>query len=153
MAIVCELVDNCEVCNACDGIPSPLLAVVLTESSKEACKDHDYVCNDGNQDIGTRKSSKKSKIQKYEWRRNRPVDVSCPVDLTEDDLFCVWDFLVVGLGNDNLLEGDTVTGGDGEVRQESNGGNEGCQDVEQAFLLQLVSGLNSRNGRVCAAYN
>jgi hypothetical protein len=64
LAIVRKLVDNCEICNACDRIPSPLLAIAITESSKETCKDHDYICNDGNKDIGPRKSSEKSKVQK-----------------------------------------------------------------------------------------
>lgn len=47
---------------------------------------------------------------------------------------------MVGLGNDNLLEGDTVTSGHGKVRQEGKGSDEGRQDMEHAFLLHLVSG-------------
>ena len=110
----------------------------MTESSKETGQDHDKVCSDGNKDICTRKSSEEGKVQEQKWGGKRPVDVSCPVDLTVDDFSYDWDFLVM-LFDDNLVVGDAVTSGQSEVREEGKGGNEGRQDVEHAFLLQLVS--------------
>lgn len=138
LAIHGQLIDNYEVCNAGNSVPSPLLSVTVAESSEKTGKDHDEVCNDSNKDVGTRQSSEKSKIQEQKRCGDRPVDVSCPVHLTVDGLGFIWDILVIGLGYDDLLQAETVTSSHGEVREESKSRDEGGQDVEQAFLLHLV---------------
>ena len=48
----------------------------------------------------------------------------------------IWHLLVLfNLGVPG--KADAVSGGHGEVRQEGEGGDEGSQDVEEAFLLHL----------------
>ena len=43
------------------------------------------------------------------------------------------------LGDDNPVVANAFTGGRGEVGRESKGRDESCQDMEQAFLLDMVS--------------
>jgi hypothetical protein len=45
----------------------------------------------------------------------------------------------VFLGDDSLVVGDAPTSGHGEIRKESEGRDESCQDMEHAFLLNIVS--------------
>ena len=42
----------------------------------------------------------------------------------------------MGLLLNDLVVGDSITSSHGEVRQEGEGGDEGSQDVEHAFLLR-----------------
>ena len=138
-AVNCELVDYSEVCNASNGKPSPLLSATVTESSKETSQDHNEVCDDGNKDICTRQTSKERKIQEQEWRSEKPIDISCPVDLAVDYLICIRHVLVMRLFNCNFVIGNALANSHGEVGEESEGRDESRQNVEQAFLLELVS--------------
>ena len=93
-AIDTELVDNDEVGNAGNGVPSPLGALVDSKGGKETGEDHDDVSNDGDEDIGTSKTGQEGEIEKQEWGGDAPVDVAGPVDLTVDDLLDVGDVLL-----------------------------------------------------------
>lgn len=73
--------DDNEVGNASNGIPSPLLgSALVSKCSEKASQDHNDVCDEGNNDVTTAKSSKESKIEKQERSGHGPVNVTCPVD-------------------------------------------------------------------------
>ena len=129
-----KLVDNDQVGNATHGIVSPLLTALVSESSKETSHDHDQISNDGDENVGTTQSGEEGKIEEQEWGRDTPVDVTSPVHLAVDVLSGVGSVLV-GFLEDDVVEGDAVTGSHGKVRDGSEGGDESSQDVEQAFLL------------------
>ena len=150
-AVDSQLVDDDEVCNAGNGVPSPLLSALAAIGCEKTCKNHDQIGDDGDEDACTIEAGEKSKIEEQEGSGQGPVDISCPVDLTVESLVCVWDALVF-LGQDDLVVVDTMTGGHGVVGDESKGGDEGSDDVKQAFLLCIVSHLGALRGRG-RAYN
>ena len=94
-----ELVDDNEVSNASNSIPSPLLTIVPAKSSKETSKNHNDVCNDGNEDASTVHTSQESQVEEEKWCGQAPVDVSGPEHLTEDVLDGVGNMLVYLLDN------------------------------------------------------
>ena len=134
-AVDTELVDNDEVGNAGNGVPSPLGTLVNGEGGKEAGEDHDDVSHDGDEDVGTCETGQEGEIEEQEWGGDAPVDVAGPVDLTVDDLLDIGDVLLGVVGLDDLVLADAVTDGHGEVGDCREGGDEGCDDVEEAFLL------------------
>jgi len=134
-AVVHDLVNNDKVGNASPNVPSPLLAVVLSVSSKETGQDHDDIGYDCNKNIGTAETSQKAEIEQEKRGCNAPVNISCPVDLSVCDLFRVWETVLVA---DSLLapvEVDTIASGHGKVGEEGEGGDECSQDMEETFLL------------------
>ena len=137
-SVECKLVNNDEVGKAGESIPSPLAASIGTEGGEETSQDHDEIGNDGNQDVGTRETGQKSKIEQEKWGGNTPVNISCPVNLTEDDVLGVWLSVSVLVNLDDLVQGNAVTAGHGVVGEEGKCGDEGSQDVEKAFLLEKV---------------
>lgn len=63
-AVEDELPDNDEVGNAGNGVPAPLLGGLLrAERGEETSEDHDDVGNNGDQDVGTGKTSEQSKVE------------------------------------------------------------------------------------------
>ena len=48
-----ELVDDDKVRDACDGVVSPFLTVTVTERGEKSEENHDHVCDDGDEDIGS----------------------------------------------------------------------------------------------------
>lgn len=137
-AVKGELVDNDQVGNASHGVPSPLGALLDSEGSEETGQDHDDISDNGNENVGTAQSSEQAKVQEQEWGGDAPVDVAGPVDLAVDGLEGVGEMLLAVLESDLILA-NTIVNGHGEVRDGSEGGDEGSQDVEQAFLLEKVS--------------
>lgn len=129
-----KLVDDDKVGNARHGIVSPLLSTLVTESSEESGQDHDEIGNDGDKDVGTAQSSKERKIEEQERGGDAPVHVTSPVYRSVDVLGGVGSVLV-GFLEDDVVVADAVTGSHGEVGDGREGGDEGSQDVEQAFLL------------------
>jgi hypothetical protein len=95
-----KLVNDDEISNASNGIPSPLLTIVLAKSSKETSKDHDDICNDGNKDASTVHTSQESQVEEEKWCSQAPVDVSGPEYLTEDVFNGIRNVLVYLLDND-----------------------------------------------------
>jgi hypothetical protein len=139
-----ELVNNDEVSGTGHCVVSPLGTLLLSEGSKEAGQDHDKVGNNSHEDVDTTQTSKEGKIHEQEWGGNAPIDVTGPVDLARDavvELDAVLVLLVLGLG----VERDTVTDSHGEVGDGSKGGDEGSQDVEEAFLLRLYQYPDAKN--------
>jgi len=130
-----QLVDNGEISNAGNYVIAPFLTIIVTEGSKETSKDHDNISNDGDQDVGTTETGQKSKIEEQEWSGNTPVDISCPVNSSVDDLGNgVWNITIMGLVNDDLVVADTVTSGHGKVGNEGKGRDESGQNVEKTLL-------------------
>lgn len=114
-AIDDELVDNDEVSNAGPCVPAPLLAVTSSVGSEETGQDHNLIGNESDEDVGTSKTSEKSKIEQQKWGSDTPVNISGPVDLSVDDVLSVWQTVLVAGGLDNLVVVDTITSGHGEV--------------------------------------
>lgn len=139
-AVVDNLVNNDKVGNASPCVPSPLLAITASVSSKETSQNHDDVSDNCNENVGTTESGQKGEIEQEEGSGNAPVDVSCPVDLSICNLFCVWKTVLVADGFDDLVEVDTITGGHSEIREEGKGGDEGSQDVEESLLCRHSEG-------------
>ena len=129
-----ELVDDNKVGNACESIPAPLLAITSPKCGKETGKDHDDIGNDSDEDVGTTETSQEAKVKEQECGGDTPVNITCPVNLAVNDLNGIWDMLVL-FDLLNLVVGDAITRGHCEVRQESKGGDEGREDMEESFLL------------------
>ena len=139
-----KLVDDHKVCQAGDGIVSPLGILAAAKSSKETGQNHDNVSNDGDEDVGSAQASKEGKVQEEERGGDTPVDIAGPVDLTVHNLVGVGDVLVTLL-NDCLGKGDSITDSHSKVGNCGKGGDESSQDVEETFLLDWISmfGLDS----------
>jgi hypothetical protein len=137
-AVVDELPDNDEVCNAGNGVPAPLLGGLLrAERGEETSKNHDDVGNNGDQDVGTGKTSEQRKVEEQKRGGDGPVDVTGPVDLAVDVVLGGGNVLVVLLLG-GVVVADTVAAGHGEVGQSGKGDNEGGQDVVQTLGLGYV---------------
>lgn len=113
-AVEGELVDDDEVGEAGNRVPSPLGSICAAEGGKETSKDHDQVGHDGDEDAGTVEAGEQREIEQQERRGHGPIDISRPVDLTIGGLVCVWDVLVC-LGLDDFVEADAVAAGHGVV--------------------------------------
>jgi hypothetical protein len=137
-SIESKLINHDQVRNTSPRIPAPLLAILVTVCRKQTRQDHDQIGHNSDEDVGTSKTSQKTEIEEEKWGGDAPVDVTCPVDLAVDDLLCVWDVLV-GLDLLDHVVIDAVAGGHREVGEEGEGGDEGGQDVEKAFLLDGIS--------------
>ena len=134
-AVESELVDHNEIGNACNGIPAPFWTFLDGEGGEETGEDHDDISHNGDENVGSVKTGQEAKIEKQERGGESPVNITGPVDLTVDGVVGVGNMLRVGLSDDDLVEVHTVIDGHGEVGDGSEGRNESCQDVEQAFLL------------------
>ena len=137
-AVEGKLVDNDQVSNASHGVPSPFGTFLDLEGSEETGQNHDYISDNRNENIGTAQTSKQAKVQEQEWGGNAPVDVAGPVNLAVDGLEGVGKVLL-GVLDSDLVLANTIVNGHSEVGDGGEGGDEGSQDVEQAFLLGQVS--------------
>ena len=135
-AVIDELPDNDEVGNAGNGVPAPLLGGLLrAEGSEETSENHDDVGNNGNQDVGTGKTSEQSKVEEQKRGGDGPINVTGPVDLAVDVVLGGGNVLVVLLLG-GVVVADTVAAGHGEVGESGEGDNEGGQDVVQTLGLR-----------------
>jgi hypothetical protein len=136
-AVEDELPDNDEVGNAGNGVPAPLLGGLLrAERGEETSEDHDDVGNNGDQDVGTGKTSEQRKVEEEKRGGDGPVNVTSPVDLAVDVVLGVRDVLVV-LHLGGVVVANAVAAGHGEVGESGEGDNEGGQDVVQTLGLGL----------------
>jgi hypothetical protein len=99
-------------------------------------KDHDQVGDDSHEDVGTGHSSQETEIEDQERSGNAPVDVTSPEDLAVGDVEGVRDMVVL-LTLDDLVQGNTVSGGHGEVGEGSGEGDDGGDDMIEALGLCL----------------
>lgn len=130
-----ELVDDYKVCNASDGVPSPLLWCVLTaKGSKETSEDHDKIGDDCNDDVSTADTGNQREIEKEKRCGNAPVNVSCPVHLSLDDVLDGQERLLLCVVNDGVVA-QAVTGRHGEVGESGEEDDEGRDDVVQTLRL------------------
>lgn len=137
-AVEDELPDNNKVGNAGNGVPAPLLGGLLrAERGEETSENHDDVGNNGDQDVGTGKTSEQRKVEEQKRGGDGPVDVTGPVDLAVDVVLGGGNVLVVLLLS-GVVVADTVAAGHGEVGQSGEGDNEGGQDVVQTLGLRYV---------------
>lgn len=150
--MVDELPDNDEVGNAGNGVPAPLLGGLLrAEGSEETSENHDDVCNNGDQDVGTGKTSEQRKVEEQKRSGDGPVNVTGPVDLAVDVVLGGGNVLVVLLLG-GVVVADAVAAGHGEVRQSGEGDNEGGQDVVQTLGLGYVLVVVRVQGRERGIY-
>ena len=131
-----ELINNDKVSNNSNGVVSPFGIHVIGQGSEETVQDHNEVSNDGNSDVGTAQASKQSKIQKQERGSNAPVNVTSPVNFTVDGLKGIWDVLLRFFDSDFIVV-DAIANSHGEIGNSSKSGDEGSQDMKQAFLLKV----------------
>ena len=61
--------------------------------------------------------------------------------------------MLLGVLDRNLVVANTIVNSHGEIRDGGEGGDEGSQDVEQAFLLGRVSLEGLRKGSVELLYD
>lgn len=132
-----KLIDDDQVCDAAHGVVSPLLTLSVSECSEETGENHDQIGDDGDGDVGTVHTGEESEIEKEERGGECPIDVTGPEDLTVDVLNGIWGVLVNFL-DDDVGERVSVTGGHCEVGEGGKGGDQGGNDVEEAFLLKSV---------------
>jgi len=128
-----ELVDDDQEGGTGHGIVCPLLTLSSAKGGEETKEDHEQVGSDDDNDVSTAHASEEGKIKEEERSGQGPVNVASPEDLAVDVLDGVGDVLV-GLLDDDVGEGVSVTGGHGEVGDGSKGGDEGSDDMEEAFL-------------------
>jgi hypothetical protein len=134
--------DDEDVGNAGNGVPAPLLGgTLLAESSKETSENHDQVGNDGHDDVSTRHASQETEIEDQKRSGQAPIDVAGPEDLAVDLGECIGNVVVL-LTDGDLLDGDTVTGGHGEVRERSEDGDGGRDGVVETLGLVWRKQLN-----------
>lgn len=121
------------VSNAGDGVPAPLLARVLgSVGGKETSQDHDEVCRDGHDRVGTINTGEQAEIQQQEGRGDGPVDITSVVDLTAHFVVCVWD-LAVGVLDLDAVEVNAVSSSHAKVGQRRGDGDHGCHVVVETL--------------------
>lgn len=133
-----KLVDDSQIRDACECIPAPFWAFINGKCSEKTGEDHDDVSDYSDQNVGTGQAREEGQVQEQEGCGNTPVDISGPVHLTEDVVKGSRAVLVV-VPDDDLVLADAITNSHGVVGESGKGGDEGSQDVEQAFLLRNIS--------------
>lgn len=135
-AIDSKLPDDNEVCEAGNGVPSPLgRSTLRAESSEETSEDHDKISGNGNGEVSTVHASQETKIEEQKWSGDSPVNVTSPEDLAMDLVVGVRNVVVL-LTEVDVVNRDTLASGHGEVRDRSSDGNQSCDNVEEALLLR-----------------
>lgn len=144
-----ELPKDDQVGDAGNGIPAPLLRIVIrAEGGEKTRQDHYQVGDDGDEDAASSSIGEQEQVEKQEWCRERPVDVSCPVDLTVDVMVGVWDVLVL-LRLDDVVVADAVASGHGEVGQRGKDDDQSGDDVvEPLGLCILLAWWRSRQAGI-----
>ena len=121
--------------NAGNCVPAPLLGSVLSaESSKQTSKNHDQVGNDHHDHVSSGHASKETEIEEQERGGDAPVDVTGPVDLAVGGGVGVGNVVML-LALDNLVQGNTVSSGHGEVREGRGESDDGGDDMVEALVL------------------
>lgn len=130
-----EMPEDEDVGNAGNGIPAPLLwSVFRAEGSEETGQDHDKIGNDGHDDRATWSTGQEQEIEEKKWCRDGPINITGPVDLTEDVVVGVRDVLVL-VGLDDVVVADSGTAGHGKVRDGSEDGDGGRNNVVETLAL------------------
>jgi hypothetical protein len=129
-----QLPEDNEIGEAGDGIPAPLLAISAAEGGEETSENHDYICDNGDEEVGSVHASEETEVEEEEWSSDGPVNVSGPEDLAVNMLNGVRAVLVDFL-HDDVRVSVSVTSCHSEVGNGSENCNEGSQDVEESFGL------------------
>jgi len=121
--------------NAREGVPAPLLgSLVGAKASEQTSEHHDDIGDDHHDHVSTRHASKETEIEEQQRGGDAPVDVTGPVDLTVGGGEGVGNVVVL-LALDNLVQGNTVTGGHGKVREGGSESDDGSDDMVEALVL------------------
>jgi hypothetical protein len=130
--------DDEDVGNAGNGVPAPLLGgTFLAKSSEQTCQDHDEIGDNGHDDVSTRHASQKTEVEDQERSSQAPVDIAGPEDLAVHLSEGVG-YMIVLLADNDLLDGDTVSGSHGKVRQCSEKGDYSGDGVVEALRLSRL---------------
>jgi len=105
----------------------------VSECCEETQENHEDICDNGNEDVGSVQAGEEGQVEEEEWGGNAPVDVTGPEDLSVDVHGDIWGVLVDGL-YDGVREGVSITGGHGEVGDGREGGDQSSEDVEKPLL-------------------
>lgn len=132
--------DDKDVGNARDGIPAPLLARVLSSvGGEQTGQDHDEVCRNSHDRVGTINAGEQAKIQQQEGSGDSPINITSVVDLTAHLVVCVWD-LAVGVLDLDAVQVNAVSGGHAEVGQGRGDGDHGGHVVVETLRHGDVPG-------------
>ena len=112
--------------------------MTTTKSGKQATKHHDDVGGDGGEDAGSVKSGQETEIEQKKRSRDQPVNIACPVDLSDDVLEGVR-HMVMLLADMEVVEGESGMSSHGEVGQSGDNGDGRGQMVVKTFGLHPVS--------------
>ena len=128
--------DDKDVGNAGNGVPAPLLrSTIRAESSEQTGQDHDQVGSNSHEDVGTGHASEKTEIEKQKRSGQAPVDIASPEDLAVDVLEGIGDMVMLVTDSD-LLDRNAVSSCHCEVRDSGDDGDQGRNDMVQAFRLR-----------------
>lgn len=127
-----QLPEDDEVCEAGDGVPAPLLAISAAKRGEETSENHNYVGDNGDEEVGSVHAGEETEIEKEKWCGDGPVDVSGPEDLAVHMLDGVGSVLVDFL-DDDVCVSVSITSCHGEVGDGSENCDECCQDVEESL--------------------
>jgi hypothetical protein len=117
--------------------------MLVAERSEETGQTHDYIGQNGDQDIGTAHASQQSQIKEYERRGQGPVDIASPEHLADDGLDGVWNSVPVVLMDKDVIELEACAGGHGEVREGCDDGDHGSDDMVNASGLDIMSQIGA----------
>lgn len=117
-----------------DSIPSPLLRSVGVSNGGESTReDKDHVSNDGKDGMRTINTREEAQLHDKQWRRERPIDISRPEDLTTDLMVRVRNMLVV-IPDAGTVEVRCLARRHSEVGEGRDDGGESCEEVKDATL-------------------
>jgi len=113
-----------QVRDAADREPDPAAGIVRRKAAKGARDEHDQVRRDGDDQVRAVQTGQEGEVDQDQRRGQGPVDVAQPVHLAEDVAVRVRD-VPVGFAQAVVGVRDAVAGGQGEVGDEGDGGDEG----------------------------
>lgn len=125
------------------------------ERAKDTAYEHEQVREDGDDQVCAVQTRQERQVDQDQRGRQHPVNVADPVHLAEDVLVRVRD-VTVGFVQADVVVGDAVAGGHGEVGDEGDGGHQCRQRVEHAFWLvarQFAYCTISRDWRIWITYH
>jgi hypothetical protein len=138
-SINANLEPDCQETDNHDGVPDPA-ALIMCECSRKSGGEHDQICGNGDEEVCAIESAEEGDVDQDERSGYNPVEVSDPEDLAQVFLVRVWD-VFVGMVDDGVFVGYAFAGGHGEVREEGDCCDEGCEGVQEAGLLDFTVNL------------
>ena len=132
-----------------NGGRTPLLTAFIAIGGEQTGEDHDDIGDDGNEDIRPAQTGEEGQIEQQERGGDGPVDVADPEDLSVDMLDGVGRAFLLGVAEGDVSKRGAVARGHSEVGQGGKRGDERGDDMEQPFLLFLVSPHRDASSEAC----